>query len=294
MTLTHDTSALPAPPARPADAHKGTFGTAIVVGGCVHMIGAPALTAGAALRAGAGLVKILTNPAIVPAVLILEPCATAIPAGMTSDLTLKHLNEADPDEQAVLAIGPGMGQSESAWREVEAMLGSSRRMVLDADALNILSRIRPGGITSLEKPQLVLTPHPGEFKRLASPLGITLSPTDPAQRPEAAAALARAFNAIVLLKGKDTVISDGKKYRVNAWSNPAMATAGSGDVLTGVIAGLMAQGMSAWQATILGAHLHSLAGQRWLDTMGPSGMTARDLMANIPAAFQQHRQQAHG
>lgn len=290
MTLTLDASPLPASPLRPADAHKGTFGTVVVVGGSAAMIGAPALSAGAALRSGAGLVKILTDPAIVPAVLTLEPCATAILAGTSAMESLDRLTAADPDESAVLAIGPGMGQSEYAFQLVEALIGSSRHMVLDADALNILAQIRPGGITALDRPQLVLTPHPGEFRRLAASLGILFSPTDPAQRPQAAAALARAFNAIVLLKGKDTVISDGRKYRINHAANPAMATAGCGDVLTGLIAALMAQGQSAWQAAVLGAHLHSLAGESWLREIGPSGMTAMDLLHRLPLAFKTHRQ----
>lgn len=281
---------LPALPLRPADAHKGTFGTAIIAGGCRTMIGAPALAAGAALRAGAGLVKVLTDASIIPHVLTLEPCATAIETGASIEQTLANLREADREEAAVLAIGPGLGKDNAAWREVEALVGCSRRMVIDADALNILAQIRPGGITSLGPPQIVLTPHPGEFKRLADALGIELSATDPKQRPAAASALANAFNAVVLLKGKDTIIADSKRYMVNAFANPAMATAGTGDVLTGLIAGLMAQNCSPWDAAVLGAYLHSKAGERWTQEHGPSGMTAVDLMWLLPDAFHELRQ----
>lgn len=281
---------LPFLPIRPSDAHKGTFGTVIVAGGCRTMIGAPALAAGAALRAGAGLVKILTDPAIVGHVLTLEPCATAVETGESIEQTLAHLREADREEEAVLALGPGLGKDKSAWREVEALVGCARRMVIDADALNILAQIRPGGITSLGPPQMVLTPHPGEYKRLAAALDIDLSATDPAQRPDAASALARAFNAVVLLKGKDTIIADARRYTVNRFANPAMATAGTGDVLTGLIAGLMAQCCSPWDAAVLGAHLHSKAGELWASAHGSSGMTAVDLMRLLPDAFHAHRQ----
>lgn len=289
MTMLVHEKTLPPLPERPSDAHKGTFGTVIIAGGCRTMIGAPALAAGAALRAGAGLVKILTDAAIIPHVLGLEPCATAIETGMSIEQTLANLNEADRQETAVLALGPGLGKDPSAWREVESLLACSRRMVIDADALNILAQIRPGGITSLGPAQLVLTPHPGEFKRLADALGIKLSATDPKERPEAAAALARAFNAVVLLKGKNTIIADAKRYIVNPFANPAMATAGTGDVLTGLIAGLLAQHCSPWDAAVLGAHLHSKAAQRWSDVHGLSGMTAVDLMHQLPDTFHEHR-----
>lgn len=290
MSQLQEIKDLPAVPARPGDGHKGTFGTVIVVGGCATMVGAPALAAGAALRAGAGLVKILTQTSILPAVLTIEPCATGIEAGRSIKETLANLDAADREEKAVLALGPGMGQDESAWKEVEAITARPNKMVIDADALNILSQIRPGGMTTLGLPQIVLTPHPGEFKRLAEPLGITLSPTNPAQRPQAAAALAKAFNAIVVLKGSNTVIADARRFRINKFTNPAMATAGSGDVLTGIIAALMAQGMTPWAAAALGTHLHSLAGDRWLQTRGPSGMTARELLMLIPSAFEDCRQ----
>jgi NAD(P)H-hydrate epimerase len=254
------------------------------------MIGAPALTAGAALRIGAGLVKILCESSLLPHILTIEPCATGIESGSQIQDTLASLKAADADEKAVLAIGPGLGQGELAWREVETLVGSGRKMVIDADALNILSQIRPGGITSMGKPQMVLTPHPGEFKRLASPLGITSSPTDPQQRPTAAVALAKAFTAVVVLKGKDTIIADPNRCFVNHAANPALATAGSGDVLTGIIAGLMAQQLSPWDAAVLGVHLHTAAGNLWLHSRGPSGLTAMDLMKLIPEAVNRHRE----
>ena len=158
-------------------------------------------------------------------------------------------------------------------------------MVFDADALNVLADQgdllqagRAGG-------PRVLTPHPGEFRRLAEPLGITLDPTDPKQRLDAAAALAKALSAVVLLKGRHTVISDGERYATNTTGNPALATAGSGDVLTGLVAALLAQGMDAFDAAHLAAHVHGRAADQWAAKHGRAGLRAMDLADGIPDAL---------
>jgi len=285
---------LPSPPARPADAHKGTFGTVIVVGGNSTMIGAAALCAGAALRCGAGLVKIAAPRDVVPFALSIEPCATGICLDLRADpaTCLDLLAEADPQHRAILAVGPGLGRSDAAGELVDLLVDGPRPIVLDADGLNLLARAesripqrRPE--VDADRP-LVITPHPGEYARLAERLGIDGNPTDPAQRPAAAAALAGACGAVVVLKGKGSVVSDGRRYRVNTTGNPALATAGSGDVLTGAIAALMAQGMSAWDAAVLGAHLHGLAADLWADRYGQVGLTARVLIDQLPEAFARH------
>lgn len=277
---------LPPIPDRPADAHKGTFGTVIVVGGSATMIGAPALCASAALRAGAGLVKIAAKPDVLPHAIVIEPGATGIALG---DLRAA-LDETDPGAKAVLAVGPGLGQSPEAAQWVKYLLRQPRAMVLDADGLNLLTRMgkaRPEGGVSPDR--LVLTPHPGEFSRLAAALKITLSPTDADERPRAAAALASAHRAVVVLKGRHSVIADGRRTTVNRTGNPALATAGTGDVLTGVIASLMAQGMTGYDAAVLGAHLHGLAADLWARSNGPVGLTARDLASLIPKAIAEQR-----
>ncbi len=276
---------LPDVPGRPADAHKGTFGTVIVVGGGRTMIGAPALCARAGLRSGAGLVKIATTPDVLPFALTIEPGATGVLLEADADAWRQAIDKADPDNHAVLAVGPGMGLATGGGQKVLSLLRSPRPVVLDADGLNLLARTaRPRRHSDAE---LVLTPHPGEFKRLAHPLGITESPTDPASRPQAAAQLARAHHGIVLLKGQHTVVTDGKRLYTNQTGNPALSTAGSGDVLTGLIAALMAQGLPAFDAACLGAHLHGLAADQWAKQHGPRGIRAQDLADALPDVMNQ-------
>lgn len=284
--LTPITRVPPIPP-RPDDAHKGTFGTVIVIGGCDSMMGAPALCASGALRSGAGLVKVAVPAAVLPVALGIEPAATGIILSEDTADSLHSLDQADPNGQAILAVGPGMGQSKQTRALLEQLLSGNRSIVLDADGLNLFAatgkaRPQPG-------PPLVMTPHPGEYLRLAKPLGITLNPTNPATRPAAAAQLALAQHCVVVLKGQLSVVSDGQSIYVNTTGNPALATAGSGDVLTGVIASLIGQGMDPFDAAVLGVYLHGLAADLWAERHGTSGLTARDLANLLPDAFQQHR-----
>ncbi|MBI1335651.1 MAG: NAD(P)H-hydrate dehydratase [Phycisphaera sp.] len=281
---------LPRLPERAPDSHKGTFGTVIVVGGCPTMIGAPALCASAALCAGAGLVKVGSVASILPNILTLEPCAT----GFVLDDKVGSLREAldalDPEGKAVLAVGPGIGKSDAACAWVDSALRQPRPVVLDADGLNRLASLnKPRSTTGPHPATLILTPHPGEYRRLAQALNIVLDPTDESQRPAAAAALAQSHHATVVLKGHRTVISDGQASHTNTTGNPALATPGSGDVLTGMIAGLLAQGMPPWDACVLGVYLHGLAGDLWVEGFGPSGMRASDLVRLIPRAVANHR-----
>lgn len=278
---------IPDPPKRPDDAHKGTFGTVIVVGGSETMIGAPALCARAAFRSGAGLVKIATSREVLPHALTIEPGATGIVLGGDDDGWRQAIDRADPDGKAVLAVGPGMGLATGGGQKVLSLLRGNRSVVLDADGLNLLARTgRPRPHSDAE---LVLTPHPGEFARLAQPLGITDSPTDPAARPHAAAKLAHAHHGTVLLKGQHTVVTDGTRLYINQTGNPALATAGSGDILTGLIAALLAQGMNAFDAAVLGAHLHGLAADHWAKAHGNRGLRAQDLADELPGVFMRHR-----
>ena len=280
-------SAIPAAPPRPIDGHKGTFGTVIVVGGSETMIGAPALCASAALRAGAGLVKIATSVGVLPFTLVIEPSATGIALASGAVRAVSQLQQADPEERAVLAVGPGIGKSRAASALVMKLLRGKRIIVLDADGLNLLAatgKPRPSG-----EPDLVMTPHPGEFARLAKPLGITAQPKGDAARAAAAAELARRHRAVVVLKGHRTVISDGQRKHINTTGNPALATAGSGDVLTGLIAGLIAQHMPPFDAAVLGVYLHGLAADLWASRFGPSGLTARDLTGLLPETMNRHR-----
>lgn len=267
---------LPPLPPRPADAHKGSFGTVIVVGGCATMLGAPALVARAAFRAGTGLVKVAAEMPVLPFILLAEPSATGLPLPPTTDDALAALDQADPRQRAVLAVGPGWGAPKGGdWRAdfIVRLLAGRRAMVLDADGLNLLATLKE----TKAKAPLVLTPHPGEFERLAQAFGVEGDPTCAKDRASCASALALKLNAVVLLKGARTVVSDGAQVYENHTGNPVLATAGSGDVLTGLIAGLMAQGLAPFDAARLGAHLHGRAADRWRDAHGDRGMLAREL-----------------
>jgi ADP-dependent NAD(P)H-hydrate dehydratase len=274
------TAELPLPklPARPADGHKGTFGTVIVVGGSRTMLGAPTLTASAALRAGCGLVKIAASSDILPFCLTIEPSATgiALPEPEKIDGFSAKLNS-----QAVLAIGPGMGEGDYQKKLIIELLGSRHPIVLDADGLNNMAAMD----LSVANRNFVVTPHPGEFKRLAAKYKIKEDPTSAKDRPAAASALARALKAVVVLKGDGTVISDGSRTVVNKTGNVALAIPGSGDVLTGLIASLMAQGMDAFAAARLGTHIHGICGDIYAERHGPAGLKAAELADLIPQAL---------
>jgi ADP-dependent NAD(P)H-hydrate dehydratase len=278
---------LPSAPARPAEGHKGTFGTVIVVGGSETMPGAPAICARAAFRCGSGLVKVAASRGVLPGVLMIEPSATGVLLAWDVPSSLEAIEEADPSGRAVVAIGPGLGTGELTGVLMMALLLGRRGVVLDADGLSLLATT--GERAPHGRGPLVLTPHPGEFRRLAEPLGIPGDPTSDDDRPGAAAALARAHEAVVVLKGRRTVVTDGRALYVNQSGNVALATAGSGDVLTGVIASLMGQGMSPLDAAVLGTHVHGAAADAWAAEFGDRGMLARELADRLPVVVKQLR-----
>lgn len=277
--MTERTRYLPPLPARPADAHKGSFGTVIVFGGSTEMIGAPALAATAAFRSGTGLVKIAAPGNVLPYILTVQPSATGLtmPINYNSNETLDAfaaLNETLHND-AVLAAGPGMGTGVGQQRLVQMILRQVRPVVLDADGLNNLATLGDG--RRAVRCPLVITPHPGEYRRLAQQVGLRTDPVAPESRVEAAEALAKAYGATVVLKGAATVVANEQQHFVNDTGNPALATAGTGDVLTGVIASLIAQGMSLFEAACLGVHLHGLAADLWVRRHSPAGMLAMDV-----------------
>lgn len=279
---------IPPMPDRPADGHKGTFGTAIIIGGSETMIGAPALCARAALRSGVGLVKIACGPTILPHVLTIEPSATGIAIGREPADVLAQLDQADPQQKAVLAVGPGLGMRQVRGELVEALHTGKRQIVLDADGLNLLAknRLAMDAARSRTAP-LILTPHPGEYRRLADALKLHADPTDPAQRIDAATQLAEHLSAVVVLKGQHSIIANQDHYAINQTGNPVLATAGSGDVLTGLIASLLAQGMPPFDAAQLGTHLHGQAADQWTKQHGARGLRAIELADQLPNLFQQ-------
>ena len=296
---------------RPTDAHKGTFGTVLVIGGCARssdrlMVGGPAFTAIASLRSGAGLSVLAVPEPLATAALEIAPEATVIPLPVLADHSLDPsataavLDAQMDHSMRVLAIGPGMGTSIQAGQVVMRLISRPDRMlVLDADALNVMSRARSFDM-ELKAP-CILTPHPGEFARLAHALDLDIDGTDPDRRLDAAVAMAMRLGCIVVLKGSHTIVTDGQRAHVNTTGGPVLATAGSGDCLAGIIAGLLAQyadvntpcpgdrGLSMLQCAVLGVHLHGLAGDRIADRRGDAGMLARELLQEIPAAMDQLR-----
>lgn len=270
---------------RKPDAHKGDFGRVCIIGGCIGMSGAPALAGRAALRAGAGLVRIAVPESILPIVASIEPSYTTIPlpedsAGKIAAKAINTILEA-VGENDCLAFGPGIGTSGALRSILEALIEQEKlRLLIDADGLNNLSGIKdwPDKL----KANLVLTPHPGEMKRLWAGLFREQLPPD---RRDQAGKLANHTKTIVVLKGAGTVVSDGQKVYVNKTGNPGMATAGSGDCLTGVITALIGQGMSNFDAAVLGVYIHGSAGDIAAEKYGQVSLMATDIIDSLPNAF---------
>jgi NAD(P)H-hydrate epimerase len=278
-------TAIPKLPPRPAEGHKGTFGRVLMISGSLGMTGAAALAGRAALRAGSGLVRVATSRSALPIVAALEPCYTTLPLAEDSEgrISVKAINtllDAIQDND-VVAIGPGTGQSAGLRSIVETLVQQDGlRLLLDGDGLNNLSRLRDWPKKC--RAQVVLTPHPGEMKRLWSGLFREEMPKD---RQETAVRAAQATGAVVALKGAGTVVTDGHRVYVNTTGNPGMATAGSGDVLTGVTAALWGQGLSRLDATILSVYLHGLAGDLASNRLGQISLMATDILDALPEAF---------
>ncbi len=291
---------LPSLPPRPLDGHKGTFGTVCVLGGQANaphvMIGGPAFTATAALRAGAGLAVLAVPAPLVPAALTIAPSATglALPTDADGNLVpslVAALLDTHLPKYDCLAVGPGLGEGPAQQQIVMRLVGGEQpAMVIDADALNALA-----GVAQFQRDfrvPAVLTPHPGEYVRLARALGIEDDPVSPAARPGAAESLAQRLGCVVVIKGAGTVVSDGLNTWTNTTGNPALATAGTGDVLTGVIAGLVAQyasgrggPLSLYDCARLGVYTHGLAADRWRDDHADASLLADDLLRYLPDAL---------
>jgi NAD(P)H-hydrate epimerase len=250
------------------------------------MVGAPALAANAALRSGAGLVKLACPKSAQQTIASVAPCATSVPlpSTRTGQLARSSLNEIGTllEDQDVLAIGPGMGQGASIRQIVTGVLGraTGRPAVVDADGLNALADTNRWW-TFVTGP-VVLTPHPGEMRRLLRGAKLTI---DEGDREAMAVAFARLTGQVVVLKGAGTVVADGEQVYVNQTGNPGMATGGTGDVLTGVIAGLLGQGLDPVSASVLGVHVHGKAGDLAAKQLGQLSMTAADVLDALPAAF---------
>ena len=279
-------------PKRPDDAHKGSVGRLVVIGGCrtatSTMIGAPALAAQAAFRTGAGLVQLAMPAELHSAAATLVPCATLrnLPTGADELAGLPGAFAAD-----AVAFGPGLGESLSLAALQQLLARYVGPVVIDADGLNLLATAPPD--YALPKPErIVLTPHPGEAQRLLQARPPAGAPAKLgggfAERKAATFALHEAYRTVVVLKGRATQVTNGQRWYVNETGNSGLATGGTGDVLTGMIAALLGQGLASLEAAILGVYLHGLAGDFGAEELGRHSLLATDLIDFIPEACCDH------
>ncbi len=272
-------------PNRPADSNKGTFGRAMVVAGSVNYAGAASLACLGAARSGSGLVTLASVPSVLAAVAAHSMEVTHIPlsvddTGSVSGEAWKDLIEWLPNYRSLL-IGPGLGQSEGTRDFVRSLIGVvkplGKGVVLDADGLNNLAGVE--GWWEYRDGQTVITPHPGEMARLT---GLSV-PEVQVDRLRIASRIAQEWGVVVVLKGAFTVVASPEgNLRISPFANPALATAGTGDVLSGIIVGLMAQGLGAFDAATCGVYIHAAAGEMLREEMGEAGGLASDLLSSIP------------
>lgn len=276
-------------PARPRDGHKGTFGTVVVLAGSQGFTGAAYLASMGAARSGAGIVRLLVAHSIYP--ILAQKCTEVIVGpvpeispGVVGHASLSGILRGFAGADAGV-IGPGLGLDASTRRLIEDLVPRvAAPLVLDADALNLLAEHR----TMLPRlsPQIVLTPHPAEFARLSGFETVAVQQ----DRRGIASRFAKAWNKVVVLKGAGTVIAapDGR-VTLNPIATAALASGGTGDVLAGLIAGLMGQKLPPFEAAVTGVHLHSLAGMDLEASMGQAGVLASDLLPQIPRVMERLR-----
>lgn len=277
---------LPKLPLRSIDAHKGTYGKVCLVAGSEGMSGAACLAGFGALRSGSGLVTLIVPGSILGIVAGVEP--SWLTKGVANDeegrLDRAALHEINAlmDGQTAAAIGPGLGQSKAIRRIVQHVYrNSSIPLLVDADGLNAFVG-RVDRMSQHAAPR-ILTPHPGEFSRLT---GTSIAEVQ-LNRESMAIQFAASHNVILVLKGRETVITDGSRVAVNQTGNSGMATGGTGDVLTGVITSLAGQGMDAFEAAQLGVHVHGLAGDIAAKHLGERSLIASDVHSFLAAAWQE-------
>jgi NAD(P)H-hydrate epimerase len=262
---------------RRRDAHKGSFGHALIAAGSLGKTGAAVMAAWAALRAGAGLVTVATPLDVLPIV------AAGMPEMMTAPFDQRSFAALARDK-SVLAMGPGLGTSPKTQQLIRSVVAKTDLpLILDADALNAFAG-KPDQLKSRKTPLLTITPHPGEMARLLAVKSAGVQ----SKRLEIAREAAKRWRACVILKGFHTILAtpDGRAF-VNTTGNPGMAKGGSGDALTGMLAGLTAEfGVASWERVLgLGVYLHGLAGDLAAARVGEISLLASDLIEALPAAF---------
>ena len=271
--------------ARRPDSHKGTYGRILVIAGSRGMSGAAVLCGTAALRGGAGLVQVAAPVEVTPIIAAGNPCymTAALNQDMRGRFAASAVDEiVDLSVPAdVVAIGPGIGHSDAMPRLLQGVLERVKKpLVIDADGLNAAVNF-PIGIWLAREAPTILTPHPGEFARLS---GLAAADVK-THREELANAFAAERNVVLALKGHATIVTDGRRVYRNTTGNPGMATGGTGDILTGLIAALVGQGLHAFDATVLGVWAHGRAGDLAAARVGQVSLIATDVLADLPAAL---------
>ena len=282
---------LPRLPSRRRDTSKHDYGRVVIVGGAAGMAGAPALAAMAALRSGVGLVEALVPEHVAAITAGFDPCVMThgLPGRIEGTFATAALQEIEASAQRAdaVAIGPGLGRSDAViqivshlWRHLP------QPAVFDADSLWVLAHVDRGSLASHAGPR-ILTPHVGEMLRLLGADPSSARAGDRVMLEREAAALAGAIDAVIVLKGSATLIVDHARQSHNDTGNPGMATAGTGDVLTGVTAALVAQRLPPFDAARLAVWVHGRAGDVAAESLGEISMTARDLLDRLHVAFRE-------
>ena len=266
-------------PDREITAHKGDFGKVLLLCGSIGYTGAAALSANAALRAGSGLVYLGVPSAIyaIEAIKLTEPIVfpLADSNGMLAHYAIEEVSKQIIGKDAIL-IGPGLGRSDGVYNVVRFVLENFHGpVVVDADGINVLAEHKD--ILKARVAPTILTPHKVEFERIGMPVSNTKE-----DRISCATQLAKELGVIILLKGCETVITDGIKCYVNTTGNPGMAVGGSGDVLSGIIVSLLGQGVEPLEATAAAAWLHGKAGDICAEKIGYAGMLPSDMIDALP------------
>ena len=264
---------------RQADSHKGTYGHGLLIAGSYGMAGAALMAARASLRSGIGLLTVSTPECNR---IILQ---TAVPEAMvrTNGGHCWENAASDTSRYSAMAVGPGIGKdrktADALTNSLKSPHISGKPVILDADALNIIAESNELELLA----ESIITPHPGEFSRLLHCDG---QEYDNRKRAELASGFAGKHNCCVVLKGHGTVVASPDGHiSINATGNPGMATGGSGDVLTGILLALAAQGLSDYDAARLGVFVHGLAGDIAAEALTQTAMTATDIIASLPKAW---------
>lgn len=276
---------------RAASTHKGQVGRVAIVAGSRGMTGAAILAGLGALRGGAGLVRIYCPRSVQPVIAAGEPCFMTVPLEETAD----GLLAAQADEKirelhdwpTSLAIGPGVGVSDQTAELLWSLVkGVKAPVVIDADGLNNLAERPDGNLGRFAKAPTIVTPHPGEMARLRKAAGMPpLDGDADTTRLRIAHEFACHSGTTVVLKGHRTVVCTADRAFINTTGNPGMATGGMGDVLTGLIAALLGQALTAFDAARIGTYCHGLAADLCAKRIGPVGYLARDVAEMLPAAL---------